>query len=242
MIRSLFLVIAGIFVTGITSLYIIIVARFFRAGSDKIHNIARWWGATMLKLAGVDLEISGKENILTNGPQVFMSNHQSWFDIFIVLAGISCQFRFIAKKELFDIPVLGGALYKYDAIPIDRKNYISAMRSIDAAARRVRDGKSIMTFPEGTRSADGKVQPFKTGVFHLALRSGVPIVPISICGASDIMPKQSLRVQPDRVRIVIGAPIPVTGFAVENMDDLVERVSRVIIENCETGKKIVAGS
>ncbi len=213
-------------------MHVIIGARFFHKDADWIHNVARRWGATLLKLAGVKLEVSGKENLITDGPQLFMANHQSWFDIFIVLACIPCQFRFLAKKELFEKPIFGATLYCYQAIPIDRKNFISAMRSIDAAARQVQAGRSVMTYPEGTRSRDGQLQPFKKGVFQLALKSGVPIVPVIIIGASDIMPKKSFRVQSGRkVRVVIGEPVPVDGYSVETVDDLIERVRNIMLQH-----------
>ena len=240
MIRSLILVVLGVITTGFTSLYVILGYRFFKKGPDTVHNVARWWGATILKLASVDVEVSGAENIIGDSPQIFMSNHQSQFDIFIVLAGVPSQFRFLAKKELFEIPVFGGALYKYDAIPIDRKNFVSAMRSIAAAAKKVQEGRSVMTFPEGTRSRDGQIQPFKKGVFHLALRAGVPIIPITIIGAAEIMPKKSLRVHPGKVRMVIGEPIPVKDYTVETLDALIERVRNVVLQNFDAGKQTTA--
>ena len=242
MIRSFVLLVVGLAITGVTCLYVLLGARFLRKGADSIHEIASWWGATILKLASVKLEVVGEKNLITNGPQLFMANHQSWFDIFIVLAGIPCQFRFLAKKELFEKPIFGAALYRYQAIPIDRKNFVSAMRSIEAAARQVKAGRSVMTFPEGTRSRDGQIQPFKKGVFHLALRAGVPVVPITIIGAAEIMPKKSLRVKAGRrVRVVIGEPVPVTDYTVENMDDLLNKVRNDMLQHYEAGKQNQAG-
>jgi 1-acyl-sn-glycerol-3-phosphate acyltransferase len=106
--------------------------------------------------------------------------------------------------------------------------------SVDEAARKIREGKSVMSFPEGTRSRDGSIKPFKKGMFHLAIKSGVSIVPISIVGAKDIMPKRSLHIKPGRVTLVIDKPVDVSGYEIENRNELVERVRNVIVGNCET--------
>ena len=157
-----------------------------------------------------------------------MANHQSGFDILIVLAYLDTYFAWIAKQELFNIPVFGNALAKTGSIAIDRKNFVRAMRSIHDAARRIREGKSVMTFPEGTRSMDGQIHPFKKGVFHLALQAGVPIVPVTIIGSGEIMPTKSLRVHPGKVILVIDKPIDVTGYTEETVDELLNRVYDVV--------------
>ena len=211
MIRSLFLVTAGVLYTGLTCLIVIFGSPFFSNGENTIHAIAGWWGRTILKLAGIRVEVIGAEHVIKDGAQTLMANHQSWFDIFVVLAYVPCQFRFLAKKELFKVPFFGSALYRYGAIPIDRKNFVSAMRSIDAAAKKIREGKSVMTYPEGTRNKDGRLLPFKKGVFDLALRAGAPIIPISISGTRAIMPKKSLfPCKPGKVTLVVGKPVDVT--------------------------------
>ena len=231
MIRSLFLVIVGFILTGISSLYVILAYPFFSKGPDAVQKVTFLWSSVLLKLASVKVEVIGRENILRNTPQIFMSNHQSWFDIFVLLIAVNTQYRFLAKKELFEVPVFGLALRKSGAIPIDRKRLISAMRSIDAAAKQIRQGTSVMTFPEGTRSKNGQILPFKSGVFYLALKAGAPIVPISIVGTAEIMPKQSLKVNPGNVTVVIGEPIQVKDYSTENMDGLIEKVSDVVCRN-----------
>jgi 1-acyl-sn-glycerol-3-phosphate acyltransferase len=179
-------------------------------------------------MSSVKVEVVGQDNVLRGRPQVFMANHQSGFDILIVLAHIDTYFAWIAKKELFSIPVFGHALARTGSIAIDRKNFVRAMRSIHDAARRIREGKSVMTFPEGTRSMDGQIHPFKKGVFHLALKAGVPIVPVTIIGSGEIMPKKSFRVHPGKVILVIDKPIDVTGYTEETVDSLLNRVYDVV--------------
>jgi 1-acyl-sn-glycerol-3-phosphate acyltransferase len=166
-------------------------------------------------------------------PQIFMANHQSDFDILIVLAHIPGQFRWIVKKELFQIPVFGAAMRNAGYIEIDRQHHDRAMISIDKAVRKIREGKSVMSFPEGTRSKEGNIGPFKQGMFHLAIKSGVPIVPISIIGAKDIMSKRSLNVKPGKVTLVIDKPIDVREYSIENRHALIDRVRHIIMTNCE---------
>ncbi len=241
MIRSILLIPLGIIITALTSMYCVFFFRFFREGDRSVHRIAAWWGRSILSLAKIEVEVIGAENLIKTGPQVFMANHQSWFDIFIVLGFIDCQFRWIAKKELFKYPFFGKAMLRSGYIPIDRKHFVSAMKSIDAAAKKIREGTSVMTFPEGTRSRNGEVQPFKKGVFHLALKSGVPIIPISIIGTREIMAKSSWRVNPGKVTVVIGKPIKVTNHTPENMEELMTFVREVICRNYYDRKRGATG-
>jgi 1-acyl-sn-glycerol-3-phosphate acyltransferase len=202
-------------------------------GENKSHKVANIWARILLILTNTKVRVIGAENVLLQKPQIFVANHQSDFDILILLAHIPGQFRWIAKKELFQIPVFGAAMKKAGYIEIDRQHHEQAMTSIEAAARKIREGKSVMSFPEGTRSKDGKIKPFKQGMFHLAIKSGVPIVPISVIGANVIMPKRSLMIRPGTVTIVIDKPIDVNGYSIENRHDLIEKVRNVIIRNCE---------
>jgi 1-acyl-sn-glycerol-3-phosphate acyltransferase len=162
-----------------------------------------------------------------------MANHQSDFDILIILAHLPGQFRWIVKKELFNIPLFGAAMRNAGYIEIDRQNHVKAVKSVDEAARKIREGKSVMSFPEGTRSSDGKIKPFKQGMFYLAIMSGVPIVPVSIIGAREIMPKRSLQIKPGKITMVIDRPIDVSGYSLENRQELIERVRNIINKNCE---------
>ncbi|MDQ5984469.1 MAG: hypothetical protein CSYNP_00164 [Syntrophus sp. SKADARSKE-3] len=230
MIRSALIVTTGIAMTGFFSVFVVILA-LMRASENSIHKIARIWAALLLKLSRVQVETIGLENILLGKPQIFMSNHQSDFDIFIVLAYIPIQFRWIAKKELFRIPAFGRAMRNAGYIEMDRQNHSRALKSLDIAAQKIRDGKSVMSFPEGTRSQDGRIKAFKQGMFHLALQAGVPIVPISIIGASEIMPKRSMVVNPGKITMVIGKPFDVTPYTAETRHELIADVRRVIVEN-----------
>ena len=215
---------------------------FISPGENKVHKIANLWARMLLTLTGTRVEVIGRENVLRDRPQIFMANHQSDFDILIVLANIPGQFRWIAKKELFKIPIFGKAMKNAGYIEIDRQDRAKAMQSLDEAAQKIREGKSVVTFPEGTRSKDETVRPFKQGMFHLAIKAGVPIVPVSIIGASKIMPKRKLLVKPGRITMVIDRPVDVTGYTIESRAALIERVRGIIVRNCEGRKASPTGA
>jgi 1-acyl-sn-glycerol-3-phosphate acyltransferase len=230
MIRSAFIVTIGVAITGFFSVFVIVIA-LMRVSENSLHKVARIWATIILKLSRVQVETVGLENILRGKPQIFMSNHQSDFDIFIVLAYIPVQFRWIAKKELFRIPAFGKAMRNAGYIEMDRQNHGKALKSLEIAAQKIREGKSVMSFPEGTRSQDGRIKTFKQGMFHLALQAGVPIIPISIIGASEIMPKRSLVVHPGKITMIIGKPFDVTPYTAETRHELIADVRSVIVEN-----------
>jgi 1-acyl-sn-glycerol-3-phosphate acyltransferase len=230
MIRSALLVTMGIAITGFISFWCVIFS-ILPNSENRIHKIANLWAKILLLISNTKVEVIGKENILHSKPQIFMANHQSDFDILIVLGHIPGQFRWIAKKELFNIPIFGAAMKNAGYIEIDRHNREKAMQSLDEAALRIREGKSVMTFPEGTRSPDGEIKQFKQGTFHLAIKSGVPIIPVSIVGSGRIMPKRSLTVTPGRVKLVIGKPIDVKSYNIENRHELIQKVRKEIMNN-----------
>ena len=230
MIRSALLVTLGVAITAFISFWCVIFS-FFSNAENNIHKIANLWSKILLLIFNTKVEIIGKENILRGKPQVFMANHQSDFDILIVLAHIPGQFRWLVKKELFNIPIFGAAMKSAGYIEIDRNNKERAMQSLDQAALRIREGKSIMAFPEGSRGRFGEIKPFKQGTFYLAIKSGVPIVPISIIGSGEIMPKRSLKIKPGKIKLVIDKPIDVRNFTLENRQELIKIVRNTIIKN-----------
>jgi 1-acyl-sn-glycerol-3-phosphate acyltransferase len=234
MIRSALLVMLAIAVTAFMSTCAFLFP-LISPGENKAHKIANLWAKMLLKLTSIRVDVIGRENILMDRPQIFMANHQSDFDILIVLAHIPGQFRWIVKKELFKIPIFGKAMKNAGYIEIDRQNHEKAMKSMDEAAVKIREGKSVVTFPEGTRSKDGTIKPFKQGLFHLAIKAGVPIVPITIIGAHEIMPKRTLKVRPGRIAMVIDRPVEVSGYTIETRSKLIEVVRGIIIKNFESG-------
>jgi len=242
MIRSALLVTAGVFITAFVTSFVAITSPFLSGGGNTVHRVANLWARLLLLISNVKVEVKGKENVLVDRPQIFMANHQSNFDIFIVQAYIPCRFRWLAKKELFKIPVFGPAMERVGAIAIDRENRVSAIKSLDEAAQKIKEGGiPVATFPEGTRSRDSRIKPFKKGVFYMAIKSGVPVIPISIIGSGKIMSKRSLNVHPGKITMVIGKPIEIRDYSIESRDELITKVRDAIVRNYYNGKTIPEG-
>ena len=166
-------------------------------------RFARFWGRFGLWLADVRVVVSGTE-LLPDGPVIVMSNHASNFDILILQGRFPRQLSWIAKKELFSIPVFGWSMRRGGYIPLDRGDGRQALKSMEDAAQQIRSGTSVIIFPEGTRTRDGRMLPFKRGGFLLAMKAGVPVVPVSIAGSFSINPGGSLELHPGRsVRLQI---------------------------------------
>lgn len=197
---------------------------------NSSHKVARIWAKGILRVAGVKVVVRGLGHIDSGRSRIYMSNHQSLFDIPILLAHLPVQFRWLAKAELFRIPVFGQAMARAGYISIDRADRRSAFKSLTRAARMIKDGVSVLIFPEGTRSNDGAVQPFKKGGFVLAVDSGVPVMPVITLGPHEIMPKGSLTITPGNALVEIRPPIDAGQYGRKTKDHLLARVRREIIE------------
>lgn len=227
MIRSLLFYIALVLVTVPCGIGAACFGLIHRSGNTS-HRIARFWARSLLCVSGVKVKVEGLHHINPSEAYVFAANHQSQFDIFTLLGHLPIQFRWLAKSELFRIPVFGAGMRGAGYIPIDRSDRRKAFKSIDLAAQQVREGISIVIFPEGTRSLDGKLQSFKKGGFHLAIKSGRPIIPVSIIGAFSILPKKGFKIRPRTVQVYIGKPIPTENVTVRDRDRLISEVRRKI--------------
>jgi 1-acyl-sn-glycerol-3-phosphate acyltransferase len=202
----------------------------FSPGGGLYLRYARIWSGWILKSLGIPLAVVGAERLEAGRTYVFMSNHQSVFDIFALFRGVDHPLRMVAKRILFWIPILGWSMWMCGFIPIDRSNRDSAIRSLDRAARKIRSGISVLVFPEGTRSLDGTLHPFKKGGFMLALKAGVPVVPVVVMGTDRIMEKGSLRVGRAAVEVRIGPPIETRGRGATARDRLMADVRRAMID------------
>lgn len=233
-VRAALLGILDIFVTAFFATMAIILPLISPRGEKVSYKLAHLWGKTIIRISGVTVEIKGAENVPGNRPFIFMANHQSNFDILVLLGYIPVQFYWISKKEVFYVPLLGAAMKRAGYISVDRQDREKAIKSLDEAAQIIRNGKSVMTFPEGTRSRDGKIGSFKKGPFYLALQSGVPIIPVSIIGSRAILPRRSLRMHPGKITMIIDKPIDSTEYSLENRDELMSKVYEVITRNYGT--------
>ncbi|GBD26461.1 1-acyl-sn-glycerol-3-phosphate acyltransferase [bacterium HR30] len=200
-----------------------------------IDFLAPIWSRLVLFVCGVRVEVQGLERIDPKRSYVIISNHLSNFDIWVTLAALPLRLRFVAKEELLRIPFFGTALRMSDHIVIDRSKPDDAVARInERVAAQARAGKPfcILFFAEGTRSPDGQVHAFKKGGVTLALRTQLPIVPLSISGTSKLLPKNALLIRPGgRVKLVLAAPIETAGMSIEERDALNERVRSIVISN-----------
>lgn len=236
MIRTLLLFFWTVLVTGFFAVVVILISFISRNG-DTIHKVARIWAKCILVASGVKVTVKGLPNIDPAGSYIYMSNHLSNFDIPILMSYLPVQFRWLAKAELFRIPLFGYAMKRAGYISIDRSDRKSAIQSLNKAAKIIRNGVSVVIFPEGTRSQNNNIQPFKKGGFFLAIDSGVHIVPIIIHGTWSIMPKKQFLVKPGNVVLEITSPIESSDYTRETRDDLMEKIRNVIMESFEKGKK-----
>ncbi|MFL6352495.1 MAG: lysophospholipid acyltransferase family protein [Bryobacteraceae bacterium] len=206
----------------------LIVSFFDPTGVTQIR-VARAWARTLLAVSAVQVKLEGLEEIFPTGSYVFISNHLSFMDTPVVLANIPVQFRFLAKRGLFQIPFLGQHLSRAGHIPVPREDPKAAVKTMQLAATTIQKKKiSLLIFPEGGRSHDGTLQPFKEGGAYMAIRAGVPIVPVAITGTRDLLPWGSGIVKPGCVRLRILKPIETTNLTLKDRAMLTDQV-RILI-------------
>lgn len=204
------------------------VAWLFDRSGDGVIEVSRAWARALRRTTGMRVRVRTEAAIDPTRPCVFVSNHLSAADIWALYAVLPVPVRMIAKKQLGWIPFLGWAMHAGRFIFIDRGNAAAARRSIDRAAERIREGCSVLLFAEGTRSRDGRMQAFKKGGFHLAMKAGVPIVPVAVKGTWEILPPDTLFVRAGEVDVVIGQPVETHGVPEAELAALVERVRATI--------------
>lgn len=230
MIRTFFTLVTVVISTIMVSLSTFIFG-IFGPYSKPIYYAAKMWVNSILFAAGTKLEVEGLEKIDKRMSYVFIGNHQSHFDVFAIFSVLPLVVRFMTKKELFKIPLFGWALYISGTLRVDRTNREQSIKAMTNALERIRKGVSVVVFPEGTRSEDGVIRPFKKGGFVLAIKGDIPIVPISISGSRFILEKHSMRVNPGKIKIVFSDPVPTLEYAYQDRDELSNIVRKKIIEN-----------
>ena len=193
--------------------------------------IARKWAQSGLAMNGSSIHVTGAEYVPETGGLLFVANHQSNFDIPILVAHVPRDKGFIAKLELLKVPSFGRWMKYIGCIFIDRNDVRQSLETINNAAERIKAGHSLVIFPEGTRSADGSVGTFKAGSMRLALKAGVPIVPVTIIGSKDIMPKGSSVIKSASVKIIISPPLMPSDFEGMESKQVAEKVRSIIVSN-----------
>jgi len=199
------------------------------------HRVARVWGRSILFVSRVKVATEGLSHIDPGRSYIYMSNHQSNFDIPVMLACLKVEFRWLAKKELFNIPIFGHGMRGAGYISIDRSDRRAAIESLREAARIIRSGVSVLIFPEGTRSMDGRILPFKKGGFILAIDAEVPLVPIVVRGTRAIMPKKRLLIKPGRVFLEVKPPVDAGAYTRADKEALMDTIRTTICDGFERG-------
>ncbi|HYH79357.1 MAG TPA: lysophospholipid acyltransferase family protein [Longimicrobium sp.] len=209
MIRTIWTFLVGSVVLGWWGVAVIWEASRGRKPSAWYAMITTRWCRSVIWAAGCPMVVHGREHVREGVPQVIASNHISWFDVFALASVIEVPYHFVAKKELLKVPFFGRALEAAGHITIDRSNRDRAIVSLRAAGEKIRHTPAaVVIFPEGTRSSDGRLMPFKKGAFMLAAESGVTIVPTAITGSFEIMRKGSWRITSRTIHIHFLPPIP----------------------------------
>lgn len=183
----------------------------------------------LMKIAGIKINVIGKENVPKDRPVIFVSNHFSHLDIGCLCYSLPHNLHYIGKKELIWTPVVGWYMWVAGHIFIDRSNKRKAVKSISKAAQKINSGKSVVVFAEGTRSKTGKVEAFKKGAFHLAMEAAVDIVPVSIKGTYQVWKSGSFKISPGKVTVEIGKPVPHQNYDKKTVNNFVADVRSVIL-------------
>lgn len=214
-----------------TALWIptVVATSFADADARLAFRVARWWAWLNLKVSGARLAVDGLEHLDPRQSYVFVSNHRSHLDVLALMVALwEFQLRWVAKEELFRVPLFGWALRAMKQILVNRRDHAQAVASLAAAKQRMHDGISVVFFPEGTR-AGGPMLPFKKGAFVFALETGAPIVPIGITGTASILPRDGwLPRHGGDVLVSIRPPIPTASRSLEERDALLADVQREI--------------
>ena len=220
--------------TIIISLSIVLVG-WINPYSKAVNILGRIWSRSILWSAGVKIIVEGLENINPNTSYVVMGNHQSHFDvpaIFCIVKNLTI--RFFTKKELFAIPLFGWAMKSAGMIKIDRSNRAQAIRSMSQSVKKIKEkGTSLVVFPEGTRSSNGKVHEFKKGGFVIAIKGHIPILPVSVSGTWLILKKHTLKIDPGIIKIVFDKPIETSEYGQENKAKLIAKIQQLVENNID---------
>jgi 1-acyl-sn-glycerol-3-phosphate acyltransferase len=208
---------------------LMILSTIITGNENMMYAPVRFFVRLGLALVGVRVEIKGIELTDPNQTYIFTPNHQSFIEVPLLVTFLKHNFAYLAKKELFKYPIWSQGIRLIGVVPVDRTNTQAAVESARLATAKLRHGKSYVIYPEGTRSRDGHLLPFKKGAFMMAIEAGVPIVPVSISGSTKIMPKGEIKIFPSTVYITVHEPISTAGYSKENIAELMNRTRAKIV-------------
>lgn len=188
----------------------------------------RVWSPGLLAIAPARLEVQGLDRLDPSRACFYASNHQSWIDIPALFTAIPVPLLFVAKRELGRVPFLGWYMTAMGMVLIDRSDRAKSAASIARVTERLRQGWSVLTFPEGSRSRDGNVQSFKSAAFAAAIDAGAPVVPVAVAGAGRVLPRDGFRPRPGTIRVRVGELIPTAGLTRDDRGDLARRIQQEV--------------
>jgi 1-acyl-sn-glycerol-3-phosphate acyltransferase len=213
-----------------------LLGSLFDAQGRWQHACARTWSWLILRTSGIRVRVEGLDHVNPNATAIYCVNHQSAMDIPVLFVNLPVQFRFVAKRSLFNIPFMGWHLRRSGHIAVDRDRPRQAMLSMKRVAQEIKEGKSVLLFPEGHRSRDGQLLPFKAGSFYIAILAGVPIVPITINGTSKVLRPDTYHVRSGQTEMIVHPPISTQGLTSRDVDALAEKVRGIIASRFVPGK------
>ena len=205
-----------------------VISSLFLSANTASRLAGVPWARIMAWVTPMRVSVEGRENLDPKQSYVLVSNHQSQYDIFLLYGWLGVDFKWVMKKELRNVLGIGVACDQLGHIFIDRSNHAAALASLETAKARIVDGTSVIFFPEGTRSGDGKLKRFKKGAFRMAVDLGLPILPLTVTGTRDVLPAGTSDLLPGSARLVIHPPIPVEGLGADACDQLIEETRSVI--------------
>jgi len=218
-----------------------IPAAFLPPRGDWFLRFARGWARTILAVSGISVRVLRADRLRTEGSFVIVANHESFTDILVLLANLPVQLRFLAKRSIFRIPILGWSIRAAGFVPVDRGNKTRSAATVEAALSLLEAGRSLVLFPEETRTRTGELLPFRRGAALLALRSRFPLLPLGLAGTRRLLPRGTLLTAAGQVVLSVGEPIRVDGRSPRDRDAVTEEVRREILKlRAEAAEELLA--
>jgi 1-acyl-sn-glycerol-3-phosphate acyltransferase len=213
----------------------IIATSLFPRSAAPVFEMMRLWALLVRQAMGFTCSIEGIEKVVPGRSYVLTPNHQGYAESLALAILLPVRFRWVMKKELLKIPLFGWALGRTGGISLDRSKGGDAISRLRSSKSKLADGWSVLCYPEGTRTKDGRLQPFKKGAFIMAIAAGVPILPIAVNGAFDVLPRDTLALRRGHVTITICDPIDTVGMTEQDVPMLIESTRQAVLERMHTG-------
>jgi 1-acyl-sn-glycerol-3-phosphate acyltransferase len=201
--------------------------------SALAYRFERWWAWLVSKSMGLSFSLHGEDKVVPGASYIITPNHQSNSDILALIRVLPIRFRWVVKKELIRIPVFGWALSRTGAIAIDRSDPKQSIQSLQNATDKLKGSWSVLIYPEGTRTSDGNLLPFKKGAFMMAVQTGIPILPVTSNGAFKVLRKKTIWFRPGHITVTLGNPIATDGLTEKDVPELMEKTRAEINKNLD---------